>query len=370
MTQLLASDLHLGAGASLGNRLADQESSWCRFCTTAAELGAGVLWAGDSHHHRKPSPAEFDAWQSGLRILREGGCTMLAIPGNHCITDAAKPSTIEVASAGFDVFVARGPQVIETEDGPVGFLPWAPPTMDARRASEALMIVAEELARQGARILVAHHALSGASLPTGLPVLELAEPILDSFALAQMGFHVVLSGHIHKLQVVVEQPLVAHVGPLCRGNFGEAGIQTGAWQIESDKLGLSASWFEVPDRHFSELRWDLRGEAYPTEIMVADITGHPRIPGSIARASWYQTSDQVVDQAAVLEALHAEGVHHVDRLEPIVERAASTRSAGVSEATDPRESWDRWLEAQGELAAPETLEAAREEAHERIGAAT
>lgn len=379
---IVAGDAHIGSGQSLGrslsgpeSRLADQQRSWESLCRIAVEQGADVVGTGDFLHHRKPSASEIDAFQAGLRILRDGGRSFLSVVGNHEVTDRDAPSCLEAACAGFDAMVFRGPQVLETEDGVIGFLPWSP-FSDARAQSAALMVVAEQLAADGARILIAHWALSAASLPTGLPVLELAEPILDSHALASM-FDVVLAGHIHKRQVIVASPLVAHVGPLCRGNFGEAGITTGAVRIDATGAlvdGLpattSVAWFEIPDRAFIAIEADVRGDLEPTDALVETILlADDELRGAVVRVSWKQLADQDVHLASLQHALDGLGAWKVDRLEPIIERVESVRSAGISEASDPREAWDRWQDAQDGIASEETLAAIRAEAHSRIGAA-
>lgn len=401
---IVAGDAHIGSGSSLG-RLPDQESSWRRLCTTAVELGADVVGTGDWLHHRKPAAAEFDAFQSGLRILRDGGREFVTIVGNHEVTTLDAVSCLEVACAGYEAIVLRGARVLGMQDGTdVAFLPWAP-FADARQMVADLMTLAEGMARDGARILVAHWALSGASLPTGLPVLELAEPVLDSFALAQMGFDVVLSGHIHSRQIVVEEPLVAHAGPLCRGNFGEAGIETGAWQIQrgarlvegppvleccgrylrtgeccsqpvpgqgepEQEECLQASWFEVPDRAFLQIEADVREWPDPTAALLDEINMAQGVGDAIVRIRWSQRADQVIDTAAILAMLAECGAHRIDRLEPIVERIQSTRSAGVTESTPAPESWDRWQAAQGDVVSSEIGERVRVLAHERIGGAS
>lgn len=370
---LCASDLHLGAGAGLGDRLADQERSWVTFCTKAAELQATVLWGGDSHHQRRPSPAEIAAWQSGLRILREADCELIGIPGNHCISSADAPSTVEVASAGFQCYIAREAQVIETADGPIGLLPWMPPRLSAKDTAEALMIVAADLAEQGARILIAHWAIAGGSLPNGLPLLELAEPMLDPYRLAEQ-FDLVLAGHIHKRQEIVDG--VHHIGALSRASFGEAACDTGAWRLEGPGRGLIAgmpaggSWFEVLDRRFLSFKWDLRGSSDPTAYALALMVEDASVEGAIVRADLQVTSDQTVDQAALVEALKFYGAHHVDRLQPLVERVVSTRSEGVDENLEPAQAFDAWLEPQRDTVGAETLERVRETAHDWIGASS
>lgn len=365
MTILVVADGHVGSGATLGDRLADQRASWERVCSDAAEAGATLLHLGDAFHARRPGMAEMDAFQAGLDILREGNVTLIGIAGNHDVVARGVPTAFEVACSGYDAHVFREPQLVETPDGLIGLLPWMPPTMSARDTADALMIVAEDLARQGARYLVAHWALAGASLPTGLPVLDLAEPLLDSFALEQM-FELTLAGHIHLRQRAAITG-VWHIGALSRTTFGEASIPTGYWRIEPNVSGP----VDVPDRPFVVVDAVLTGidSAHATDGLLGEIEAYD-LTGAIVRVHYLATSDQVIDTAAVVGALADAGAHYVDRIEPVIERPRSTRSEIVTETADPRASFDAWLDAQPDLASTETLSEARERAHERIGAAS
>lgn len=364
---IVAGDLHLGQAANLG-RLPDQQKAWELLCKVAVEQHADVIGTGDFFHSRKPSSAEFDAFQAGLRILRDGERSLITIAGNHEVVTRDDVCCLEVACAGFDALVIREADVIETEDAAIAFLPWTPGTGNARDTAAALMVLAESMRERGASVLVGHWALSAASLPSGLPILELAEPILDSHRLAEL-FDVTLCGHIHKRQVVSAEPLVAHVGPLVKGNWGEASIETGAWQIirvgnASMPLSfLEATPFDIVDRPFISIETDVRGQTRPTDAVLGEIDQWP-IRDAIVRVSFQQTSDQVVETAAVLAQLDDMGAWKVDTVTPIIERAASVRSQGISEASDPREAWDTWA---GGQEIPESIaELVREEAHERI----
>lgn len=357
----LCADSHIGAGASLG-RLPDQESSWNRLCLAACEMGADVIHAGDVFQSRRPSPSEMRAFQSGLEILRECDLALYVCLGNHDRIDLDAPTGVEAACAGYRTRVFRESEVVEIDGALVAFLPWTMGQGDARRTTEALMVAAESMAEQGARILVPHFAMAGGSLPNGLPVLDLAEPMLDAHHLASL-YRIVIAGHIHRRQVIVDDgvSLVAQCGPLTRSGFGEASVETGGWQIS----GGVATPFDVEDRAFVVIEGDGRHYgASLTETLIESIA-YQDVDGAIVRMEWTQTADQVVDTAALVVALTAAGAHRIDTLTPIIERAQSIRSAGVTETTDPRESWDRW--ADGQEIPDGIAETVRESAHERIG---
>ena len=109
----------------------------------------------------------------------------------------------------------HGPEIV------VATLPWTPisrlvadrPADDRDSLNEiAAAALVESAHLLGARcrdehpdktaILVGHWAVSGASLPTGLPVEMLREPVLSSEGLASAGFDLICFGHIHAAQVV------------------------------------------------------------------------------------------------------------------------------------------------------------------------
>lgn len=219
------------------------------------------------------------------------------------------------------------------------------------------MIVAESLAGQGARLLIAHWAIAGGSLPSGLPLLELAEPMLDPYAL-QTHFDLVLAGHIHKRQEVI--PVVWHIGPLNRTSFGEKDVETGFWRVEPN----ASAFVHVPDRPFISLEFDERDATDPTTELIRDVEAYGDFEGAIVRIAYRQTAEQVVDQRAVREHLLGLGAHHIDALSPLIERQQSVRSQGLTEQSDPREAWDRW--AEGQPGSDDVHIEARERAHERI----
>lgn len=358
---VLCSDSHIGAGASLG-RLPDQESSWKRLCLTACEMDAHVIHAGDVFQSRRPAPAEMRAFQAGLEILRECDLALYVCLGNHDRVDLDTPTGVEAACAGYRARVFREAEVIEIDGALVAFLPWTMGQGDAKRTTEALMVAAESMAEQGARVLVPHFAMSGGSLPNGLPTLSLTEPMLDAHRLAEL-YRIVIAGHIHRREIVIDDgvSLVAQCGPLTRSGFGEASVETGGWQID----GARATPFDVPDRAFVVIEEDLRGIDEPERELVDAISTRDDIKDAIVRVSYRQTADQVISQFEIADALtHYAGAWRVESVQPIIERATSVRSQGISETTDPRESWDRW--ADGQEIPDAIAETVRESAHERI----
>lgn len=374
---LVAGDAHIGSCPDLG-RLSDQASSWRRLCIKACEMEADVIGTGDWLHHRKPSTAELDAFQEGLRILRGGRRTFVSAVGNHEIGRADEPSSLEVACAGFDAHALRAPQVVGTTGGPVGFLPWAPWThIGARQMSENLMVLAEQLADDGARTLIAHWAIAGASVPTGLPVLDLPEPLIDPHRLAEL-FDVTIAGHIHKRQEIV--PSVWHAGALCWRDSAEAQLACGAWQVEGPLApdetlnGLpgvaAASWFAVPDTPFAVIDVDVRTlGAGDATSGVLEISSEVDVEQAIVRVLVHRTADQTIDVARIRQSLEAEDVRLIERIDEIADRPVSTRSQGVSEASDPADAFRVWMDAQRETVSMETHEAALERGLQVIGGA-
>src|SRR5205814_1684568 len=115
--------------------------------------------------------------------------------------------------------VSSTPELVELAGVTVATLPWVHPgrliAAHGRDVSrdETNSVVAELLleAARGLRaqingdapaILLLHWSISGSSLPTGLPVDQLREPVIPHDELLALGFDAIIAGHIHLRQTI------------------------------------------------------------------------------------------------------------------------------------------------------------------------
>lgn len=250
MKLLATGDWHCGSGLDYGrtpqDRLADQEQTYQRIVDVALEHDVDlVVLAGDLWHRRRPTPAELLAVARPLRRLRaESTCDIVAICGNHDVESADTPIALELLEDVVDVY--RQPTIVETRGGALALLPWTPVSrLVASRnggdrddthalAGELLIESARELRAQhdGRLVLVPHWSIEGASTPTGILTDEFREPVIPLAELVALGFDAVIAGHIHRQQVLNEDPLVAYVGSPAPVDFSEGDTDHGCLLLE------------------------------------------------------------------------------------------------------------------------------------------
>lgn len=367
---LCTGDSHLGSGADLGRvpgeRLEEQEHVWRQTLSLArsAECDA-VLHGGDLFHRASPSPEEVLA---ALRPLVEhaaqGGCPVVMCIGNHERRGVSE-ATMPAALSELDVLhVSQSPEVAGDFGGvAVCTLPWISAgrlVADAgggdrdrlnEHAAELLVEAARSLRANvptgQSAILLTHFSISGSSLPNGLPVDQLREPVLELADLEALGFDAVVSAHIHKGQVMGRDDVpVFFVGSPMPQNFGEAGYDHGCFILENDPAhGLLTPRF-VPLESRPLVTWDVDLGAFPEAEL--DL-GEPGVwaRDAIVRLRIVATSEQAkrLDTAALKRALVDAGAHKVASVQVDVEHVDRQRVEGLSEELGEMEALAAWCKA-------------------------
>jgi exonuclease SbcD len=246
-------DLHLGAGTALGrepgDRLRDQEQVLERIVSLAGVRQVdAILMGGDLFEGPGITPEQLDAFMRPFEQL-EGSIPMVAVSGNGRHDLAMRHvNALQPLRHVPGVHVYSRPTLYELGPVMVACLPWVSParlvaSMNGNvdrdqvneHAARLLVKVARDL-REAAgdkpAILLTHGSISGAALPNGLPVDQLREPILDLFELADLGFAAVIAAHIHKHQVLHDEPLIAYVGSPMPLSFGETNDEHGVLLLD------------------------------------------------------------------------------------------------------------------------------------------
>ena len=247
MRLLACGDLHIGAGAQFdrepGSRLTDQERALEQIVALVDEHQADtVLIAGDVFHRPRPTPGELLVFDRFARQLA-ARAHVLAIVGNagHDLEAGDRPCGLDLFHGS--IAVHRMPAVWHGQGLSVATLPSVPAhrlvaTRNGGDRATLFQDVADLLiaTARGLRaeipagrpaVLLAHWSIEGASLPNGLPVADLNEPVLPLDDLMELGYDAVIAGHIHRHQILSEDPLIAYVGSLSVCDFGEVGYDHG-----------------------------------------------------------------------------------------------------------------------------------------------
>ena len=377
MRALCTGDNHLGSGPDLGRtpgeRLSEQEQVWRQTLEIAREQECDVvLHGGDLFHRTRPSPEEVLAATRPLVEHRaERGCPVVMALGNHerpGVGEATMPAVLSLSEL---LHVSHTPEIVKIIDGQVisdlaapgglaiCLLPWAPVSHIVAAqdggdrddvnayAAELLVATARGLrdALDGPAILLSHFCVSGSSLPNGLPVDQLREPVLDLAELEALGFEAICLAHIHKASVFGEGTF--YVGSPMALSFGEAGYDHGCFVLERDTLsGVYVPRF-VPLESRRLATVDLTAEQALAMLDAEWSPWHP-VRDFVVKIRLHATSEEVrqIDSGILRREAEAAGACKAF-VELDVERPERARIEGMSEDLDELAALDAYLEAIG-----------------------
>jgi exonuclease SbcD len=266
-------DLHLGVESygridpttGLSSRMLDFLKALDRVVDYAIENKVDlVLFCGDAYKSREPTQTQQREFAKRINRLSTSGIPIFLLIGNHDLPNAiGKATTTEI----FDtltvknVYVSNRPEVyrIPTASGIVQVvsLPWLRRSAlltkeDTKNLNfeqinqrlqaamtEVIAAKAEELAPELPAILAAHVWVTGAKVGSESSMTIGQEHALLVSNVIHPAFDYIALGHIHRHQLLNENPPVVYAGSLERLDFGEAEDEKGFYivDIEPDKEG-------------------------------------------------------------------------------------------------------------------------------------
>jgi exonuclease SbcD len=373
------SDIHMGSGFShgrmnpetgLNTRLEDFISTLGRCIDRAiAEPVDLVLFGGDAFPDATPPPFVQEAFASQFRRLVDAGIPTVLLVGNHDQhaqgTGGASLCIYRTLGVpGFVVGDRLETHHIQTRNGPVQVLtlPWLTrSTLLTRPEAEGLsmgevgqlLIDRLRVALEGEirkldpkvpTVLLAHlmadNARYGAErfLAVGkgftVPVALLARPCFDYVAL----------GHVHRHQVLCEQPPVIYPGSIERVDFSEEKEDKGFVLVELERESTRFEFCPLPVRAFRTIEVDLfEAEDPQTELLAA--LKPKLIQDAVVRLVYRVRSDQL-DQISNSSLHEALSLAHTYTIHPeLVSQLARPRmpELGVGRSVDPMEALKAYL---------------------------
>jgi len=259
-------DLHLGVesygridpATGLSSRLLDFLSALDQVVDYARENKVDlVLFCGDAYKSREPSQTQQREFARRIRSLSSTNIPIFLLIGNHDLPNAiGRATTMEIFDtlAVENVFVSNRPDIyrIPTSSGIVQVvsLPWLRrsallSTEEAKNltfdqinqiAQEKLTnIIAANVAKLDLdlpSILAAHVWVSGAEVGSERLINIGQEHVLLVSNVSDPAFDYIALGHIHRHQVLSQDPPVVYAGSLERLDFSEEEDDKGFYVVE------------------------------------------------------------------------------------------------------------------------------------------
>jgi exonuclease SbcD len=294
---------HLDPATGLSSRLLDFLNALDQVVDYALENKVDLLlFCGDAYRSREPTQTQQREFAKRINRLSTGGIPIFLLVGNHDLPNAiGRATTTEIFDtlAVKNVYVSNRPEVyrILTSSGIIQIvsLPWLRRsalltreetknlTFDQinQRLEQALSSViiakAKELDPKLPAILAAHVWVSGAKVGSERSMVIGQEHALLLSNVAHLAFDYIALGHIHKHQVLSNNPPVVYPGSLERLDFGEEGDDKGFYLVEIDpnretgKRLISFDFHQVSGRRFLTININIEPADEPTTMVLKAI---------------------------------------------------------------------------------------------------
>ncbi len=313
-----------------------------------------VLHGGDVFEGPIVTPEQLALFAGWVAKLRAHGIPVVAVSGNGTHDQAMRAvNALAIFAEIPGVTIACSPMNIQAAGVTISCLPWTSTALltasrnggdrDATHDHAAALLggIAQDLhdqADQMPNILLAHWSISGASLPTGLPVDQLREPVIEWADLDAIGFDAVVAAHIHKAQRLDDPALGdttpgVYVGSPQPLSHGEGGYEHGVWLLDVEAGEVSLVFLPIEAPRFVTIDLDpedLGGDVYKIHVRY--------------RASREQ--DSFIDKESFRRDLLAAGASRVT-IEPNITREVRARDERMTQELSDLDALALYCEAQG-----------------------
>ena len=372
-------DLHLGVEnygridpqTGLSSRLGDFLSAFDEVIEYALNKNVDlVLFCGDAYKSREPSQTHQREFARRIWRLASNDIPVFLLIGNHDLPNAiGRATSIEIfqtlAIPNVTVANRPGTHLIETQKGPlqVVALPWARRvallsreetknlTLDElnerleKILTERITMEVEGLDPSLPAILAAHVFVHGAQTGSERSMIMGHDYMLLHSSVANPAFEYVALGHIHKSQVLGENPPVVYAGSLERIDFSEEEDKKGFYVVEiGPDMQVSYEFQPVQARRFLTITVNVPPlEPDPTQAVLEAIARHDTKDAIVrVQVAISERLEGLLDEGEIRKAL--KDAHFIAAIARDVERERRPRMAGfTAEGMTPMEALEVYL---------------------------
>lgn len=336
-----------------------------------------VILAGDAYKNRDPSQTQQREFALRLARLSEAGIPTFLLVGNHDLPHAVGRATaLEIFQTlnvpNLHVGDELQTYMIPTKHGPIQILavPWPRRSqLLSKDESKGLSIgqvndkiqelfswgiqqASKSLEETTPAILAGHVTVSGAKLGSERAMMLGQDHFLLPNALHLQTFDYIALGHIHKHQILRENPLMVYSGSLQRVDFGEEEDPKGFCVIDLDltkeqgKRVVDFQFHQVQARRFLTLDIAIPTLAEdPTQEVVYAIM-RKNVADAIVRLRISLTAEQSASLREPEIRTALQQAHYITSITRQVEDERRTRlPADVVDGLDPISALELYLES-------------------------
>ena len=331
----------------------DRLLEWEAVADALVDLAAGcspqfIVFPGDLFINSRPEPTAIAHVLELFSRLEELGARVIACSGNHDWLGPNQQSIVDVLRHWNPLWGITRPTALAMDDWPIGIavMPWQRQQDMDGAPDELARDLADILSTRAPgkpRMLVGHWAIQGATYCTG--VLS-DEPAVSTAVACECGYSACVMGHIHKPQVLSDDPLALHTGTFTRAKIDEGRVPCGAYLIDMGSAGRTSYVFhELPARPIVTL--DLTQAALVGSdedavlAEIGDVSGAIVVP----RCELADGVAPALSAERLAELIEQAGAHHIAPLRVSVARAVRGRAAEVDAELAPMSAFTAWCKA-------------------------
>lgn len=265
-----------------------------------------VLFCGDAYKTRNPNTTCQREFAGRIKRLSDAGIKTVLLAGNHDVpAGMGKAHTLEIFGtlSVSNVIIADRPGtlIVETKSGPaqVVVIPWPMTSqlltkeeMKGKPSDEVNSLISgaivsainEEVAKLDPGVpslFMGHISIFGATFGGERSVMMGHEIVLPLDSVARPEFDYVALGHLHRHQVLQEDPPVIYSGSLEAMDFGEEGEQKGFVIVEIEGGETTFEFIPVDGRIFQTIDVEATGDDPTAQVL--DAIAQCEIEGRVLR---------------------------------------------------------------------------------------
>ena len=295
-----------------------------------------VLLAGDTYKNRAPSQTQQRELAKRLSKISKAGIPIFLLVGNHDLPHGAGKAT------SIDIFdTLRVPNIhigdelktftIDTPSGPLQIVsvPWPKRSQLLTREetrgmpieegkeriqylfSTGIKLAANQLDPNIPAILTGHLTISGATLGSERSMILAQDHFLMPSDIHLPEFDYIALGHIHRHQILRQDPMMVYAGSLQRVDFGEEGDKKGFCVIElkselkQGKRLTDFTFHEVKAREFITIDIEIEKTIQDPNSEVINAISKHTVNDAIVRVRIYLDTEHStqLDENSIRESL-------------------------------------------------------------------
>lgn len=300
-----------------------------------------IAFAGDMYKNNLPSPTLQRELNIRIKYAADKGITIFIMSGNHDV------SPLETAKCPMDPFGTLGVNNIYhsrfekeyyiNDNLRILMLP----TYCSQNEIENILQKHNDNIRT---IVVGHLTVLGAQLNDWL--LEKNENAINIKIFDDKNIIAVVLGHLHKYQILGNNPLVYYTGSLQRIDFTEEFQEKGFVVLDVEDDNVSYEFVEVQSQKFFTINEDLRNVSDEMEYLMSLIEHNKdNIKNSIFRLSLHLNKDNNINDDIIIKKIKECNVTSIASIQKNTDRNETIRNAEMTELLTEEKALEMYFES-------------------------